>query len=87
MAVGDRRRGPPRCRGRTCHAVSSHRAAGFIGSTLVDRLLADGHQVIGVDNFTAGSVANLKDAMRWNERRPGQFRLICSMFRRRSSRV
>ena len=27
-------------------------AAGFIGSTLVDRLLADGHDVIGVDCFT-----------------------------------
>ena len=26
-------------------------AAGFIGSTLVDRLLADGHQVVGVDNL------------------------------------
>ncbi len=25
--------------------------AGFIGSNLVDRLLADGHDVIGVDNF------------------------------------
>jgi UDP-glucuronate 4-epimerase len=27
-------------------------AAGFIGSTLVDRLLADGHEVVGVDCFT-----------------------------------
>ena len=29
-------------------------AAGFIGSTLVDRLLAEGHQVTGVDNLSAG---------------------------------
>ncbi len=29
-------------------------AAGFIGSNLVDRLLADGHQVVGYDNFTTG---------------------------------
>jgi len=29
-------------------------AAGFIGSTMVDRLLADGHRVIGVDNFSTG---------------------------------
>jgi UDP-glucose 4-epimerase len=29
-------------------------AAGFIGSTLVDRLLSDGHEVIGVDNFSTG---------------------------------
>ncbi len=29
-------------------------AAGFIGSTLVDRLLADGHRVVGYDNFSTG---------------------------------
>ena len=29
-------------------------AAGFIGSNLVDRLLAAGHTVIGVDNFSTG---------------------------------
>lgn len=29
-------------------------AAGFIGSNLVDRLLADGHTVIGVDNYSSG---------------------------------
>ena len=29
-------------------------AAGFIGSSIVDRLLADGHSVIGVDNFSTG---------------------------------
>jgi UDP-glucose 4-epimerase len=28
--------------------------AGFVGSTVTDRLLADGHQVIGVDNFSTG---------------------------------
>lgn len=30
-------------------------AAGFIGSHLVDRLLADGHEVIGVDDLSSGS--------------------------------
>jgi len=40
-------------------------AAGFIGSTLVDRLLEEGHQVTGVDNLSAGSsVANLTSAHR-----------------------
>lgn len=38
-------------------------AAGFIGSNLVDRLLADGHQVIGVDNFFTGDPSNLESAM------------------------
>lgn len=34
-------------------------AAGFLGSHLCDRLLADGHEVIGMDNFITGSVENL----------------------------
>ena len=36
--------------------------AGFIGSTLVDRLLAEGHAVDVVDNLATGSLANLADA-------------------------
>ncbi len=36
--------------------------AGFIGSTLVDRLLAEGHQVDVVDNLSTGSLANLAEA-------------------------
>jgi UDP-glucose 4-epimerase len=36
--------------------------AGFIGSTLVDRLLADGHEVVVVDDFSSGSDANLEPA-------------------------
>ena len=43
-------------------------AAGFIGSTLVDRLLADGHQVVGVDNLSTGTVANLENALHVSER-------------------
>jgi len=34
-------------------------AAGFLGSHLSDRLLADGHQVIGMDNFITGSPDNI----------------------------
>lgn len=37
-------------------------AAGFIGSTLVDRLLADGHEVTGLDNLATGKVVNLEAA-------------------------
>ncbi len=35
-------------------------AAGFLGSHLTDRLLADGHSVIGVDNLCTGSLRNLE---------------------------
>ncbi len=34
-------------------------AGGFLGSHLTDRFLADGHDVIGVDNFVTGSPENL----------------------------
>ncbi len=34
-------------------------AAGFIASHLVDRLLADGHRVIGIDDLSIGRIANL----------------------------
>jgi UDP-glucose 4-epimerase len=37
-------------------------AAGFIGSTLVDRLLEEGHQVVGIDNLSTGVLANLDGA-------------------------
>jgi dTDP-glucose 4,6-dehydratase len=34
-------------------------AAGFLGSHVCDRLLAEGHEVIGMDNLLTGSMANL----------------------------
>ncbi|WP_029116841.1 GDP-mannose 4,6-dehydratase [Mycobacterium sp. URHB0044] len=37
-------------------------AAGFIGSTLVDRLLADGHSVVGVDDLSTGRSTNIGQA-------------------------
>jgi UDP-glucose 4-epimerase len=39
-------------------------AAGFIGSTLVDRLLADGHTVVGVDDLSSGRSENIVAAER-----------------------
>jgi len=36
--------------------------AGFIGSTLVDRLLAEGHAVEALDDLSSGSLANLAEA-------------------------
>ncbi|MFB7874110.1 NAD-dependent epimerase/dehydratase family protein [Nocardia sp. NPDC056064] len=37
-------------------------AAGFIGSNLVDSLLADGHTVVGIDNLATGRIDNLDNA-------------------------
>jgi dTDP-glucose 4,6-dehydratase len=38
-------------------------AAGFLGSHLCDRLLAEGHEVVGLDNFVTGSVDNIAHLM------------------------
>ncbi|MDR2339958.1 MAG: NAD-dependent epimerase/dehydratase family protein [Deltaproteobacteria bacterium] len=38
-------------------------AAGFVGSTLVDRLLAHGHEVVGYDNLSSGREAFLEGAL------------------------
>ncbi len=45
---------------RKCYVVTG--CAGFIGSTLVDRLLSLGHTVIGIDNFSTGQRRFLTDA-------------------------
>lgn len=42
--------------------------AGFIGSTLVDRLLAEGHSVTAIDNLATGRIANLESAARSGDR-------------------
>ena len=51
-------------------------AAGFIGSTLVDRLLADGHQVVGIDNYCTGIAANLERAYGCNGQHARRFTLV-----------
>ena len=38
-------------------------ASGFIGSHIVDQLLAKGYKVIGIDNMRTGRRKNLSDAM------------------------
>ncbi len=38
-------------------------AAGFLGSHLCDRLLAEGHEVIGLDNFITGNPENIAHLM------------------------
>ena len=42
-----------------CQRILVTGAAGFLGSHLCDMMLAEGHQVIGVDNLATGSLANL----------------------------
>ncbi len=39
-------------------------AAGFLGSHLADRLLADGHSVLGVDNLCTGNLRNVEHLAR-----------------------
>ena len=34
--------------------------AGFIGSHLADALLAKGHEVVGIDNLSMGSLRNIE---------------------------
>jgi dTDP-glucose 4,6-dehydratase len=38
-------------------------AAGFLGSHLCDRLIADGHDIVGLDNFITGSPDNISHLM------------------------
>src|SRR5580693_8786404 len=35
-------------------------AAGFVGSHLCDRMIAEGHEVIGLDNLLTGAESNLR---------------------------
>jgi UDP-glucose 4-epimerase len=48
-------------------------AAGFIGSHLCERLLAEGHEVIGIDSFTDYYARNLKERNLENARRHPNF--------------
>jgi UDP-glucose 4-epimerase len=53
----------------SCFIVTG--CAGFIGSSMVDRLLQQGHRVIGIDNFSSGQRRFIEAALRHP-----QFRLI-----------
>jgi nucleoside-diphosphate-sugar epimerase len=51
-------------------------AAGFIGSHLCDRLLADGHEVVGIDSFTDYYSRDRKEANLQAARKHPAFRLV-----------
>jgi dTDP-glucose 4,6-dehydratase len=49
---------PPMATRRPVSVVTG--GAGFLGSHLTDRLLAEGHRVIAIDNFITGNTANIR---------------------------
>jgi dTDP-glucose 4,6-dehydratase len=54
-------------------------AAGFLGSHLTDRLLAEGHTVLGVDNLSTGNLANI-DHLKHEARFAFEMHDICHPF-------
>ena len=54
-------------------------AAGFIGSNLVDRLLAAGHEVTGFDNFSTG-FARVPERRAAKIRASAWWRATCSIW-------
>ena len=50
--------------GSTRRTVLITGAAGFLGSHLADRLLAEGYEVVGLDNLMTGDLGNLRAASR-----------------------
>lgn len=44
----------------SCQRIIVTGVAGFLGSHLLDRLLNDGHQVIGIDNLSMGKLDNVR---------------------------
>jgi UDP-glucuronate decarboxylase len=51
-------------RSKVVHTSVVTGAAGFLGSHLTDRLLADGDTLLGIDNLSTGRLANLAEARR-----------------------
>src|SRR5688500_12463127 len=60
------RRRPPACYGPSVRErpIIVTGGAGFVGSHLCDRLLAEGHRVVAVDDLVTGRTENLSVASR-----------------------
>ena len=56
--------------GRGVSVVLVTGGAGFIGSHLCDRLLAEGHRVIAVDDISTGRIANIGEARGYGKAKP-----------------
>lgn len=54
-------------------------AAGFLGSHLADRLLGEGHSVLGIDNYSTGNPGNIRH-LRHESRFAFEERDICKPF-------
>jgi UDP-glucose 4-epimerase len=54
--------GPAQAEETSEGAVLVTGAGGFIGSHVCDRILAEGHRVVGVDDLSTGRIANLAEA-------------------------
>ena len=53
--------------------------AGFIGSNTAETLLAAGHEVVGIDNFSSSTVLNVPAGIEFHEGRSGDAALISSL--------
>jgi len=54
-------------------------AAGFIGSHVVDAYIAEGHEVVAIDNFATGKRENLNPAARFYEVDVCEFDRLCEI--------
>ena len=46
--------------------------AGFLGSHLCDRFIAEGYHVIAMDNLITGNLENIEHFIDWNRKEPYQ---------------
>src|SRR5262245_2092146 len=55
------------CMTKVPHKILVTGIAGFLGSHLLDKLIALGHEVVGIDNFSMGNPQNIMDHVPQNK--------------------